>query len=477
MTSGANGNVQFADDQPHHLLRIPLSPSGIRTTPDYYRRPILLHCSDLSNGNTNFSSSSTLTNDNNLHNGAPHKQALALPKPGLFSCSNVSKVGGHPKVDKVQSCIVPPHQQPPPKSKLSVSFSNSVQEYYDGKDDDDGNDDDNGVEEYQNDHDSETSSDNGYDENGLDKICAGHGLLPCVADEGTSSGATFAHKSTPYAASSSRNQLRTNEPESTTTARLPILRTISTKVQVHVSSNKKGCDNETSDPTCFYGNGNVNCNNNHCHNARRTVCSNNSSSIDKDSHGQTNLMSKNDVMNVNEPATDPNNGSNTTNGILKCHVETTVPVARVGCSTTSDTFSKNSLYSRKEIGETGDNKTINCVDASVPTTGTVAAAPMILPSPTSVNQDQTRNCSGSSSNSDKSSSSAQNVGDNKSAEVSASLSSSPLAAAGEAVGSGPEIPTIIMTASVPSLGKLHVSICTGANCNLPFSLLCHLMYG
>lgn len=377
-------------DSTQDKLKVPLSPSGIRTTPEYHRKPILVN------------SCETTPNSNGR-----------VPKPALLSSSinNSALIGDRQSKDKAHH----------PKSKLSVSFSNSVQEYYDGKDDDDETtdfSDDQG----RNQNDSETSSDNGYDENDLDKVCVGP-----------------SNTTTNPVQVGCTNQLRINgtPTESHTTGestRPSIARTISTEVQVHVQSgNKIDCsvDNISDSSCCF------NESNNRDGSDRRTLSSHNHN----DSHGQTNLVCSNIRVNGNEPPTESLSGRKETNGILKCRELNELGVIETaGCGSPLSNGGVRSSTKTTFGGDTG-----KCVVAVVPPVVVIGSTS--LPSSTSVNQDLTQS----------SSSGTQTVCETGNVKVSSLTSLSAITSTCSpttgGVGSGPGN----LTTTSSSLGKVHVS--------------------
>lgn len=438
-----NSNTALKYEEQHMLQqqrqRIPLSPSGIRTTTDYHRKPILLNSFDKTNNtfipSPTFSSSSIISNN-------------ACSKPVLLpSSTNSSIVGDHQSAtDKAQQ------QQ---KSKLSVSFSNSVQEFYDGKDDDDED-----CTDRDRSNDSETSSDNGYDENGLNKIFTGHVTSP-IDDSSSYTTTTIKSAVSPEA---SRNQLTINGYDSSKPP--SILRTISTEVQVHVQSNEKGgsvgcSDDDDGDSSCFNGNGN---NNNNFDENSRTLSNSN-----HDSHGQTNLMCTNIGMNGNEPPCDSNNSKKQTNGILKCRelnelVE--IDATMLGCGSTSTNL-QNRGESSNKIRRSGSGVDAEKCATVLPSSSAVISSSS-LPSPTSVNQDLTQSKGNRNNNINSCKTTTQNDSGNRIAKISPSLSSSApttLVAPTEIVGSGPGNPTTMPTSSssssvatsVTTFGKVHVS--------------------
>lgn len=445
----SNSNTILKIEEQHMLQqqrqRVPLSPSGIRTTTDYHRKPILLNSFDKTN-NT-FIPSTTFSSTSNTNNNASTKPVL------LPSSTNSSIAGDQSTSDKAQQ------QQ---KSKLSVSFSNSVQEFYDGKDDDDED-----CTDRDRNNDSETSSDNGYDENGIDKICTGHVTSP-IDDSSSYTTTTIKSVVSPEA---SRNQLRINGSESTKPPS-SILRTISTEVQVHVQSNEKGgsvgcSDDDGGDSSCFNGNGNNN--NNFDGNSSRTLSNSN-----HDSHGQTNLMCNNIGMNANEPPCDSNNSKKQTNGILKCRelnelVE--IDATMLGCGSTSTNLQNRGESSNKiRCSRNG----VDAEKCGTVLTSSAVISSSSLPSPTSVNQDLTQSKGNSNNNINSCKTTTQNDSGNRIAKISPSLSSSSaptpttlVAPPTEIVGSGPgnlypkTMPTSSSSSSVAasstSFGKVHVS--------------------
>ncbi|CAL8111234.1 unnamed protein product [Orchesella dallaii] len=424
ISQGINGKVQFTEEQLQQQIRTPLSPSGIRTTPDYHRRPILLNSSDLSNGNTSFSPS--------LNNSYYGDQQHGLSKPGLFSSSNSSNVGDYQNIETVQRCGTPQQQQQnhhQQKSKLSVSFSNSVQEYY-GKDDEDDND-----------NDSETSSDNGYNENGLDNICSS----PIVASPSPLN-------STAAAAADARNQLKFYRPESTSTTPPSILRTISTEVQVHVHKDNGKSSYRGDDD------GNVEVFSQNKSSSSSNSCSNQNYDDKKqngnnDSHGQTNLMCRND-MNVNELSSESNH--NLKSESLKYNVLSEVVMDTATLSYGSST-PNNSCNNGKGVGGVNAEKSgvaLVSTPASAITSPKQTATVLTLPSSNCVNQDLSQSCIDTGNASGKNEI-ATGVGASAS-----SLSASTSATASQTVGSGPENSTTVSSAvasssSSPAFAKVH----------------------